>query len=411
MRNISEIYGTNKLLVSCSLIVWILYAALTAPICFNPIISYMLAFGYVFILLANRVLLNKNLLYICLYWIIINILCFILKSHTFNLNNVIGALTPILIAFGVLIVCGANFWEKLEKIVFYFTLISLLIFILQVCTGSLFDNFSSIFGRYIADVYKETRPTAWYAFIYTYSPIDGLSFPRNSGFMWEPGAYAMVVSVFLGYRFLKYGVRLCGHNLIYILALISTFSTAGYLMLIMFFIMYIVETRNILLAIPLVVILSVLIPYIFSLDFVGAKLTSYSEGMGQSFTNDRLGLYEYNRFETFVINMRRLLEFPIGYGVNQITDRFNNYFVGVNGIAVFARSWGIIGLVIALKSIVSTLRMWCNKAQLKNPNICILLVFLIFMVTFFSNPIERSVLFITIILYPFIYKFSRDVNK
>lgn len=411
MQNTSEIYGTNRLLVNISLFLWVLYVAFTAPICFNSNVSYIITFAYLFILAANRVLLNKKILSICIYWIVVNILCLLLKSYFFNINNIIGFLTPIFISFGILVVVGVNFWERIEKIVFYLTLISLLLFIVQLFTGSLFDSFYSFFGRFIAEVYTETRPTAWYAYIYTYSPIEGLDFPRNSGFMWEPGAYAMIISVALGYRFLSNGVCVDRHNLVYILALISTFSTAGYIMLILFFIIYIIETRSILLTIPLIIILCFLIPYVISLDFVGGKFASYSEGMGQSFTNERLGLYEYNRFETFSINMQRLFEFPIGYGVNQITDKFNNYFVGVNGIGVFARSWGIVGLIVALRSIMCTIKMWCNKSKIHHPKLCVAIIFIIFMVTFFSNPIERSLLFLSLIIFPLIYKQLPNGNK
>lgn len=405
------LYGSSKYLTNFCIFLWVIYVAFTAPICFNPMITYLVTTLYLFILGINNALLNKKVLFICIYWVIVNVLCTLFKSYSFNLNNVIGNLIPLLIAFSSIVIIGPNIWEKLEKVVFYLTLISLFIFVIQVITGSLFDQFSSVFGRFIADIYTETRPTAWYSFIYTYSPIEDIHFPRNSGFMWEPGAYAMITAVFLGYRFLKYGVSLNKHNIVYVLALISTFSTAGYIMLILFFIIYIIETRNVLLSLILIVILGALIPYLLSLEFIGEKILSYSEGMGQSSSNDRLGLYEYNRFETFAINMRRLFEFPIGYGANQITDKYNKYFVGVNGIAVFARSWGVVGLIVALRNIISTIKMWVDSSKLHHPKLCIAITFVIFMVTFFSNPIERSLLFLSLIIFPLIYKLSPNGNK
>lgn len=405
------IYGTSKSLSNISIFIWVILVALVAPICFNANILYMIAAIGLIILGINGTLLNKKVLLICLYWILINVLCSLFKSYSFNLNNVIGYLVPLVISFASLIIIGPNYWERLEKFIFYLTIISLVLFIGQIVTGSLYDNLSSVFGNYIADIYKETRPKAWHAFVYTYSPIEDLNFPRNSGFMWEPGAYAMICSVFLGYRFLKYGASLNRHNLVYILAIISTFSTAGYIMLILFFIIYIIETRNFLLSLILIIILGTLIPYLLSLEFIGEKILSYSEGMGQSSTNDRLGLYEYNRFETFAINMRRLIEFPIGYGANQITDKYNKYFVGVNGIAVFARSWGIVGLIVALRSILCTIKMWADKSRLNHPKLCVAITFIILMVTFFSNPIERSLLFLSLIIFPLIYKLSPNGNK
>ena len=405
------LYGSSKLLTNICIFLWIIYVAFTAPLCFNPKITYLVTALYLFILGINNALLNKRLLLICMYWLIVNVLCTLFKSYPFNINNVIGNLTPLLIAFSSILIIGPNIWEKLERVIFYLTVISLIIFVVQVLTSSFFDQFSSVFGRFIADIYTETRPNAWYSFVYTYSPIKDINFPRNAGFMWEPGAYAMITAIFLGYRFLKYGVCLDMHNIVYILAMISTFSTAGYIMLILFFIIYIIETRNILISLILIVILGALIPYLMSLEFIGDKILAYSEGMGQSSTNDRLGLYEYNRFETFAINMRRLFEFPIGYGANQITDKYNKYFVGVNGIGVFARSWGIVGLIVALRSMLRTINMWCDKSKLHHPQVCISITFIIFIVTFFSNPIERSLLFLSLIIFPLIYKLSPNGNK
>lgn len=396
------IYGSNKILTHISIIIWIMYTALTAPMCFNSNTSYILTILYLLLLGIFNQLFNKKIILISFYWIIINILCYIFKSNQFNLNNVIGYLIPILISFSLIVTIGPNLWEKLEKYIYYLTIVSLVLFAGQVITGNLYDQLSGLFGNYIADVYREQRPTSWYIFVYTYSPIENTSFPRNSGFMWEPGAFAMILSVFLSYRFLKYGVSLNKHNIVYIIAIISTFSTAGYIILTLFFLIYIIESRNIMLAIPLVLLFSLLLPSIISLEFMGEKIQNYSDNLGQSFDNDRWGVYEYNRFETFLINIRKLIEFPIGYGASQITDKYNNYFVGVNGIGVFARSWGIIGIYYAFKSIILMLKSWCSE-QFKHPKLCITLFFVILLISFFSNPIERNILFITLILYPQIY--------
>ena len=88
------IFGTSKSLSNISIFIWVILVALVTPICFNANMLYLIAAIGLIILGINRTLLNKNILLICLYWILINILCSVFKPYSFNLNNVIGYLVP-----------------------------------------------------------------------------------------------------------------------------------------------------------------------------------------------------------------------------------------------------------------------------------------------------------------------------
>lgn len=386
----------NNLINYIVYIILIIFISNTSELCFDPIYSYCTIILLLILFAFRRRKFDIPIFFISIYWFFINFLYSIVFDVNFSFNKVLGGLIPLFLAYLPYKIIGDRFWIQFEKICFALTCIGMLFYLGQLFTGSLYDNLSSYFGAFISDYYKEARPTSWYNFFYTYLPIDNIAYIRNCGFMWEPGAFAMICVIMLIYRTLTLGVKIDIHSLIYILAILSTFSTAGYLALLLYFIIYLRSERNVFKWIIFLTLFIIIIPIVVQLEFMTSKLILFSQGINETNYNPRLNLIEYNRFGVFGINFNRLFEYPFGYGVNRITDNFGRDFAGVCGIAVFARMWGIIGFIYCIHAIYKTLN-WFRASTYKI--YCILSLIMI-IIMFFSNPIEESpLLFILICPY------------
>lgn len=379
----------------------------TAQICFVQTFK----FGVVALLVTISFVLRKKidpvLLYILIYWLIINAIYSFAFSQPFSINKIIGYFLPVAIAYFSMKIIGASFWEKFEKWLFVLTAISIIMYIGNVLLPGVYDSLSAVFGRYIADFYTEARPTSWYAFVYTHSPIEDFDYIRNAGFMWEAGAFAMMALIAFIYRFCKNDMRLDLHCYIYIVAIVTTFSSAGYLALMLFFVCYFISKRNIWSTALLLVLIFVCIPYIYQLEFMSEKFEEYTSNanLNAASYNERLEMFEYNRFLVFEINMKRLLEWPFGYGTHNITDFSGMKFVGVNGIAIFSRMWGACGLLFLLSGIYKTIKRFSPNAK----NITSTFMLFAILIMFFSNPIESSAIPWLYCFTPFIYKYNKVI--
>ena len=384
---------------SISLFFIILYISNTAAICFNEFFTRILAVLFFIIFLLKRNKFDFVFLVIALYWLLINCIYSISHDQIFSLNKVIGYFLPCFITYTCYKNVTGNFFQKFEKWVFFLSAISLALFAIQLATGHMVNSFIPYFGRFMADFYRDARPDSWYIYIYTYSQYSELMI-RNSGFMWEPGAYAMMCCFGLIYQRLTYGPKLNYKSIIYIIAIISTLSTAGYIVLLLYFLIYLKDEKNIFKWAIILVLFAITIPFVYELEFMSEKIDSYISSQNEAFYNERYDAFEYNRFTVFQINFERLLEYPLGYGVYNIKDNSGSNFIGVNGIATFARMWGVIGLIVACFAIFKSFTIFGNKTS----HIIIIIAILMMIVLFFSNPIEQSPLFYLLIIHPYLYK-------
>lgn len=385
----------------------VLFISNTAQICFEPTFKYAVVVLFLAIYRYRLQKVDTVIVSLFFYWFSINLICSLNFGTSFVFNNILGYFLNVFIAYFAMKIIGVSFWEKLEKWIYVLTCISLILFVGNLLTGGLYDSLSPLFGRFIAKFYTDARPTAWYIFVYTYSPIEGFDYLRNSGFMWESGAFAMMAVLGFIYRICKNEMSFDRHCLVYVLAIISTFSSAGYLSILLFLLYYCASRRNFIYTILLLCLAFIAIPKVYQLEFMSDKLANYLEELNSNtaYYNERLDMDEYNRFTVFEINMKRLIEWPLGYGVNGIKDFYGKSFVGVNGLAIFARMWGLCGFVLLVYSISKTVR----KLNLNVSQTASFIFLLMILVMFFSNPIESSVLPWFFCLTPFIYKKNKNI--
>ena len=85
----------------------------------------------------------------------------------------------------------------------------------------------------------------------------------------------MIVVIAILYRWFKYGVKIDKHTIIYFIAIFSTMSTAGYLSLIMIFVIFMIKEKKVWRMITYVILLLISLPFVMELDFMNDKINNY----------------------------------------------------------------------------------------------------------------------------------------
>ena len=141
-------------------------------------------------------------------------------------------------------IIGIKLFKYLVNIIYFFTITSLIFWGLQVISpvfDAFVQNLKDIVFTYSSDLWPRTL------IIYTVSifqtQIANLEIFRNSGIFHEPGAYALWLIFAIGINTIITKKNFDKKNILMMLALVTTFSTAGYIELFILFIFLISRSR------------------------------------------------------------------------------------------------------------------------------------------------------------------------
>jgi hypothetical protein len=301
---------------------------------------------------------------------------------------------------------GTCFWEKFESFLFILTCVALPVFVLSIFFPSFFHSLSSVFQILTYKslyVFKESQANYWYSFFFVF---DGRNSGRNCGFMWEPGAFAMILTIAIIYNFLKNGVQMNRHIVIYTIAILTTFSTLGYIALGVLLLLFLIEANNLIYRLCIIgILLYSIVVLIPTVDFLGEKINEYIEetqnkvAYPQNLQESESEKYEVNRLYTFILNFQKTLLIPTGYGATEdtISNMAKQDLVGINGLGAIMVSWGFLGLLVAFISIYKFCSLYEKEHTFIFPALCTIAVCIVF----FSNPIDRNPIFFLIVLTPY----------
>jgi hypothetical protein len=353
--------------------------------------------------IQRRKKIDSIIFFILLFWISINVANNIFRNQNLSFNLIIGSVFRIVISYLILKTVGDNFWVKFEKLIYFLTKISLIIYFFLLLFPSFNNILSNVFGGFLTKLISERFPGSWYAFFYTHLEISGYHLYRNSGFMWEPGALSMILIIAIIINWMFYGIKINKRIFIYFIAIISTFSTAGYLAVLLLVVQYFLfKNISIVKKILCVVLFAVGIPFIINLSFIKPKiewyLTDYKED--NQYENAIFDKVEYNRIAIFSVFFDQTLDFPIGYGLSDVKVG-NIEVVGVNGLGYIMRNWGFFGLLFSLLSMYFFLSR-NYQVPYNSLSVNSFLSFAAILIVFFSNPIQSNPIFYLIILTPYV---------
>jgi hypothetical protein len=377
----------------------ILYTANASTLVQNDIFT-----GCIFIFLSalfyiKKCKVNKIILNVLIAWIFINFFSSAIANPNmpFSMLTFIGVTARIIMAYLMIKIVGPNIMDKLLQYVYFLTIISLFVFIIQSITPSLFYSLSSLLNFMTQS--EQVSANGWYIFIYMFS---GWGAHRNCGFMWEPGAFASILVIFIMYRFQTNNFKLDKVIIVFFITLITTFSTAGYLALgfIMAAFMY---KNKIKLINPLYLILYITLIiggyYTYKKEiFMEPKIIRYIEQGTDSYIHSS-GIIRVSRLGIAIIAFDYSTQWPFGNGILKSENKLKKYgdVSGPNSLVNILHQWGWIGLIIFFIIFFRFFRYYSHS------NIVSFLFLFALIIVLFSNPFAFKYLIYTLFFYTFIY--------
>ena len=353
---------------------------------------------------------SKKIITFFIVWFIINMAALIINGGTSIpfFKIVSFSIVYFLYPYLVLKYVGSDFWILLEKWIFTLTKVSIPIFIFNFLFPSLFSSLYPIFSILTSSSFEDPF---WSSLIYVHgNNIEGLI--RNSGFMWEPGAFAMMIVFGISFSWLKNGVKYDKHFFIYTVAMITTFSTAGFIAFAILIIGGVLKRISLMNIIILCALSFLFSNQIYEQDFMKGKLDIYLATYEENELNfsEEYGLYKVNRFQGAYYSVIETKEYPFGYGVIAKKDYSNGIEIyGTNGLGSMLKMWGIIFFIYFLFLLNKTLHFFDMD---KSKKVLIYSIYASLLVMFFSNPISRNVFIYFLILTPLMFKKTKTkLNK
>jgi hypothetical protein len=148
----------------------------------------------------------------------------------FSIASIGGTMARFLLAYFVIVILDKNFLPLFIDFITFFSSISLVFFVLMhiqpLLDGMLnlaSTVFSPPFGETMEEYSHNTNIIIFNFHGYEFAP------KRNSGPFWEPGAFAVYLCLSLSFSLILGRSLLSIPSLIQILALMTTYSTSGYL--------------------------------------------------------------------------------------------------------------------------------------------------------------------------------------
>lgn len=375
-------------------------------------ILFLACFLIFYVSLHRFVKFNKLLFYSAVIWGVLNFLVSIVFDVPYFFLRIINNyLLLLLIPILSIQIIGTDFWFKLERIIYFLTKLSIPIFLLNVIFPAWFINLSNIFKPLTRTLLSEFSFNRYYwsALVYVHMDTTTLSgMFRNAGFMWEPGAFAWIIILSISIIWLRDGVEFGRKFFVYLTALISTFSTAGYVAITILIAGALYGKKKFKYFFIAMIFLVISLPFLMRLDFVGKEIIGYAESINNESIigrSEEFDVAKVNRFQIIKYHIIDVLKYPLGYGVYSNSD-INQLekVVGVNGITHTLFVWGI-PLFLLILLLIWRFFMWSNLS--KSNLLLLTTVYMANIVMLFSNPVTFNILLYLIVLAPLIFKKQR----
>ena len=385
----TQIPAINNILVLLLLLTSSLASRITNSNYF--FVSCIIIAGIQFIKL--RLKFDKGFILLFLGYLVLTALYFIKFGYVEILAS-IRFFFKILFSYLVIKITGIYFFESIEKVVYYLSAISLFIF------GFQYFSPNAIFGlnNIIMDLFpvlKEQegfRNDSWIFFNFNY---EGLG--RNSGFMWEPGAFAAILVISMLIAITRSKLKINKQIIIFSLALFSTFSTTGFISLgiVAIYIVLNINKKALLIIIPVMILIGF---YISTLDFITPKIIKQYSTRNNviNYASDytEVDIVSLGRFGSMVADFEDFKKNPlIGIGLQnkEQGQSIYNQFVHTNGLTIYLVMFGLFGFLFFIYNVTKTFGVLTKHYNVKGAFVFTTLI----LIVSFSNPVLVTPLFLS----------------
>lgn len=337
--------------------------------------------------IKNRIRFNQA------FWI--SILVFLSYAAVTSLNNrminglwIMEWLIWLVIAYGICKGFGGKLFVVVETVLYHLCIIGFAIWVIHLFYPSFVENLAKLLefskpynseGNVFANMIVYTVNTK----AITAELGDMYFVLRNSGFAWEPGAFASYICLGVFCNILRNGLIIKGNTIliVFFVTLLSTQSTTGIMTLLLMLGIWLIVSRKILwgvLILPLAL-------YAFSLPFVNDKL--FEEINSIEYTDyTTMGKTSLGRTYSLVLNYEEFLRHPIlglgGYSGGTYYAKQGYEISLISGIGNLISQYGAIMSLLFIYLLVQSCK--CIKELTGSPNAFILLAVILGMMYSYS---------------------------
>lgn len=308
-------------------------------------------------------------------------------------NGYLLQLLTVLLAIKIAVVIKFDdFIHYFVRFIYFISLFAIVVFFISLLVPSVIDLFPTI-SNY-GGVNYATLVVA------NVMKIDGAF--RSCSIFREPGVYCIYLLICIIYELFYLPRFRLKHLIVFIFALITTFSTTGYLLLALLIVGYIFQNKNLKVKMWLMILILVFVSFILPslYDQVFSKLNPDN--------------YEYlstmSRVSSLVIPFMIFLNNPWGVGLSKFVDLYPIFSYQLFGIEfspegestnTFINTFAIYGAIygIILIFAVNRLTMYFKRSWISK-----IIIFLVFLLMFSSQELRFSLLFNILIVYGLLYR-------
>ncbi len=361
----------------------------------------------------NTIKLDKFMVVVLVLWTVINIIGYYTNNGlNFKFITFVGTTMKIILPYFMVKIVGRKFFFYLNKYIYYLTVISLVFYFIDLLAPAVFESVKSLLTFMTQEDQKNAG--GWYIYVYMHNAwayVYGLPWLfRNSGFMWEAGGNAMILTFALIYTLLENGFKINKYVIVYIVAIIFTFSTSGYLALMVILYAYLIKTNKLrMMKFVLIPIFLYLAVNIFELDFVKGKIVQYEKDIDRYALHKTAKVFRINRFGIMKFNLEQSIYSPLGNGVSDsqyLKKKYGVIFDGSNTIARVLYIWGYPGLFLMLFIIYRFYFVMFRENRVVSVLFTVAFSFMLF-----SNPVEYRPMIFTMIFFYFMYYHKKRVKN
>ncbi len=301
----------------------------------------------------------------------------------------LGLGAKIIFAFLVLRLNKDQFVINFLKVMQFLCIVALLGYFIQLLAPNFLFSAGSIFDIGLKDGFKKTASFLIFNFSFQHSL-------RNSGCMWEPGAFgAMLILCLLFSNNPQFGYPKKKMSLIFVLALITTFSTATYLICgIILVYIFMANAKNLLYKIfNLFLLLPFLLIVFINTEFLSDKIDHQIKNVDvELYKSQKYDQMHTGRFTSVVMDYPVFIQRPwLGYGIDLklinasiLYKEYDEDVVRTYGGTTMLLYFGIIGFLTYFTLIYIQFYKISNSVSYALFSILAVLLFL------FSNPLPFS---------------------
>ncbi len=343
---------------------------------------------------------------------------FINKLPTsFLLSDIYYLIRFIFAAYVFCVVLKENAVRLFVNVVFLLSAISLFFYAVQLAGGG---NILFQIGKAFiitAPATEDLSSTFSNFLIFSY---DQVHVYRNSGFVWEPGAFGCFIIIAMFFNFLRNDFSYDRITIVLIIALITTLSTTSYLALgILIFLSYRARGGKWNLGL-ITVCIAMVMAFIF-LPFLGDKITdTYYEDVQTledveivqnelEYYTDYGGEVKLNRFASAIF-LYRHFEKQLVFGVSNAYIKLDSKIYGVgldrfntsNGLMDFISKFGLLGLIFVFVRIYQFCYLKLKSNEFSSYFI------LVFLILNFGEPILMLPVTLMFLFFPNFNTLDKD---